>query len=329
MPSHFGGKYIISTTLSGPNPCWVRPKGWKGWIDTFSFYSGEPLSKTMTTPDIMSVEQLIALLRVQANHVYGSGDTRCELFLPPSPSAALLPVPVVIAIHGGCWRAAYDMGHLSPFCAALAGAGFAVWSLEYRRVGNGGGWPTTFLDVGTGADRLREVAIEHNLDLKRVVALGHSAGGQLALWLGARHQFDPTHALYQPDPLRLSGIVGLAAIVDCADTFALDICTGNAANLLGGMPHEVPERYAAASPTQLLPLGTRSTLLCGRYDDTVPVAHTEVFYHRARAFGDDVRWQVIEDIGHYELGAPDTRAWPHVLAAVQAMADIRSIYKLI
>ena len=275
---------------------------------------------TMTNPDLMTAEQLVALPPATATHVYGQGETRCELFLPPARGA--VPAPVVIAIHGGCWRAAYGMAHLGPLCAALAHEGFAVWSIQYRRVGNGGGWPNTFLDIGAGADRLRDVAATHNLDLSRVVALGHSAGGHLALWLGGRRHFGPAHALHMADPLPLRGIVGMAAIVDCVDTFALDICTGNAAQLLGGMPHEVPERYAAASPTQLLPMGVPITLLCGRHDDTVPVAHSEVFYRRAQAFGDTVHLQVNETVGHYEFAVPGSRAWPQVLAAVRAMAGL-------
>ena len=277
----------------------------------------------MNQTALMTAEQLVALPQVAAGRVYGAGSTRCELFLPPERAGAaggLAPLPVVIALHGGCWRAKYDMGHLSPFCGALAREGFAVWSLEYRSVGNGGGWPNTFLDAGAGADRLREAAAEHNLDMTRVVAVGHSAGGHLALWLGARHHFGPAHALHQPNPLKLRGIVALAPIVDCVDTFEFGICTGNAAELLGGMPHEVPERYAAASPSQLLPLGTPAHLICGQYDDDVQAAHSEVYFRRARAYGDSVQWQVIEGIGHFELVAPGSRAWPSVLAAVRAMA---------
>ncbi len=267
----------------------------------------------------MTAEQLVALPQVKCDHTYGEGDTRCELFLPPA-QLRNGPLPVVIAIHGGCWRARYDMGHLSPLCGALAGEGFAVWSLEYRRVGNGGGWPTTFLDIGAGADRLREAAGDHKLDLTRVVAFGHSVGGQMVLWLGARAGFAPDHALYQASPLKLRGIVACAAITDLVDTFELNICTGNAANLLGGMPAEVPGRYAAASPSALLPLHTPHTLICGEHDDTVPVSHTEPYYRRAKAFGDDVHWQVIPEIGHYEMAAPGSKAWPAVLAAVRKHA---------
>jgi acetyl esterase/lipase len=225
----------------------------------------------------------------------------------------------VIAIHGGCWRARYDLGHLRALCAALAREGYAVWALEYRRVGNGGGWPMTFLDVGLLTDQLRELAPRHALDLSNVVAFGHSAGGHLALWLAARSQFGPGHALHQPNPLRLRGVLATAAIVDCVDTFALDICTGNAAHLLGGMPAEVPERYAAASPTQLLPLGVPVRLLSGEHDDTVPPRHSEVLYRRAKAFGDDIAFRVIEHIGHYEFAVPGSAAWPHVLAALREL----------
>jgi acetyl esterase/lipase len=267
----------------------------------------------------MTAEQLVALPQPQPSHVYGAGDTRCELYLPAKRDGK--PLPVIIAVHGGCWRARYDMGHLRPLCAALANEGYGVWSIEYRRVGNGGGWPTTFLDIGAQADRVRDVAAEHNLDLSRVIALGHSVGGQFVLWLGARAGFAPDHALYQPNPIKLKGIVAMAAIVDLADTFDLNICTGNAANLLGGMPREVPGRYAAASPTMLLPLNTPQHIICGRHDDTVPVSHTEPYARRAKAFGEAVTFTVIETIGHYEMAAPGTDAWPVVCDAVRQLAS--------
>jgi acetyl esterase/lipase len=129
-----------------------------------------------------------------------------ELRLPPGRG----PHPVVIVVHGGCWFAEYDLHHLAAFSAALTKLGAATWSLEYRRIGNGGGaWPGTFQDVARGADYVRELAKKYPLDLKRVVIVGHSAGGQLALWLAARHRLPKESALYTPDPLRPSGGSGV------------------------------------------------------------------------------------------------------------------------
>ena len=135
----------------------------------------------------MSAGDVLALPRPEAQHriAYGPGPQQFgELRLPDGAG----PHPVVIVVHGGCWLAEYDLGYMSSLAAALTADGVATWSIEYRRVGDdGGGWPGTFDDVGAAADHLREIAAEHELDLERVVAVGHSAGGHLALWLAARH----------------------------------------------------------------------------------------------------------------------------------------------
>src|SRR5262245_60200302 len=128
------------------------------------------------------------------------------------------PHPVVIAIHGGFWKAAYGLDHIGPVCEALAGAGVATWNLEYRRIGNpGGGWPGTLEDVALGAGHLREIAGEHRLDLKRVVVVGHSAGGHLALWLAGRGRS-------RDMPLR--GVVSLAGVADLRLAWELRLSNG-------------------------------------------------------------------------------------------------------
>ncbi len=114
--------------------------------------------------------------------------------------------PVVVVIHGGFWRARYDLEHIGHVCAALTSLGVATWSIEYRRVGNeGGGWPGTFHDVGAAVDHLRVLAPEHNLDLERVVVIGHSAGGHLALWVAGRHRIPEGNPLYTSRPAAHQG----------------------------------------------------------------------------------------------------------------------------
>ncbi|MEM9822266.1 MAG: alpha/beta hydrolase, partial [Bacteroidota bacterium] len=134
----------------------------------------------MAAPKLISAEEYGQLEEIQADHriTYGEDPSQFgDLFLPPSKTAA----PVVLLIHGGCWRAKYGLEPMGQIARALADNGAAVWSLEYRRLGNGGGWPHTFLDVAHGADHLRELAPKYNLDLNNVVVAGHSAGGHLAL----------------------------------------------------------------------------------------------------------------------------------------------------
>ncbi|HYU42778.1 MAG TPA: alpha/beta hydrolase [Vicinamibacteria bacterium] len=170
-------------------------------------------------PEVLALEAPPADERI----AYGPGPQQLgELWRPREPG----PHPVAIVIHGGCWSAAYGEGHIRPVCAALAQAGVAAWCLEYRRVGDkGGGWPGTFEDVGRGADHLREIAPSHGLDLTRVVAVGHSAGGHLALWLAARARLPEADPLRGKPPLPLRGVVGLAPIPDLARAAAEIVVT--------------------------------------------------------------------------------------------------------
>src|SRR5262245_54147805 len=127
------------------------------------------------------------------------------------------PHPVVVVIHGGFWRARYDLEHIGHLCAALKSEGYATWSLEYRRIGNpGGGWPGTFQDAAAGAAHVRTLAQEYHLDLDRAITLGHSAGGHLALWVAAYERQPPETfqrsnvSTFQP----FAGVVALAGVSD-------------------------------------------------------------------------------------------------------------------
>jgi acetyl esterase/lipase len=242
-----------------------------------------------------------------------------ELRLPQGPG----PHPVAIILHGGCWRARYDIGHTRSFSEALRRAGIAAWSLEYRRVGNdGGGWPGTFLDVAAGADFLRDVAPSNSVDLGRVVAVGHSAGGQLALWLAARRGLDERSEIRGGEsPLPLAGVVALAGVTDLRRALDEGVCDAMAAELLGGRPEEVAARYAEASPIERLPLGVRQQLLTGSLDAIVPPAFGEDYAARALAFGDDATHTVVQGAGHFEVIAPSTEAFAAVLQAIRGLLE--------
>jgi acetyl esterase/lipase len=231
------------------------------------------------------------------------------------------PHPVAIVLHGGCWRARYDIGHTRAFSDALCRAGMAVWSLEYRRVGNeGGGWPGTFLDVAAGADHLRELAVPHALDLARVVAFGHSAGGHLALWLAARPGLEATSEIRgSADPLPPAGVVSLAGVTDLKRAIEEKVCDTMAAELLGGGPEEVPARFREASPMERLPTGVRQRLVTGTLDTIVPPAFGEDYVRRARAKGEDATHALVEDAGHFEGIAPSTEAFRLILESIRAL----------
>ena len=269
---------------------------------------------------VLTAGDVVALPRPTADHrlAYGSDPLQFgELRLP----AGAGPHPVAMVIHGGCWLAEYDLGYMSALAAALAEAGVATWSIEYRRIGDpGGGWPGTFTDVAAAADHLRELAADHHLDLGRVVAVGHSAGGHLALWLAARHGLAADDPLRGPSPLPLAGVVALAGIPDLAAFAAPEGCGAAVAPLLGGEPAGVSERLHRASPIERLPLGLPQVLVVGGLDTIVPAEQAERYAAAAAAAGERVRVLPITAAGHFELVVPGSVAWPSVRDAVLELA---------
>jgi len=230
--------------------------------------------------------------------------------------------PVVIVIHGGFWRANYDLEYIGHLCAELTGAGLATWSLEYRRIGNpGGGWPGTLQDVARGADHLRLIAVSRQLDLARVITLGHSAGGHLALWLGSRRKIPRDNPLHTHDPVNLAGIVSLAGVSDLKRAWALRLSDTVVANFLGGSPDEVPDRYRVASPIEQLPLGIPQKLLHGTADINVPFEISEGYVSAATARGDAADLITLQGAGHFELVDPRSKEFGRVCEAVMSLLD--------
>ena len=238
-----------------------------------------------------------------------------DLYIPDGPP----PHPVVIMLHGGCWQAQYDLAPLGEFNQTLQQNGIAVWSLEYRRLGNGGGWPNTFLDVAAGTDYLREIAAEYGLDLDRVIVAGHSAGGHLALWLAARHRLTASSTLYATNPLPVQGVLSLAGVADMTSAARENICGGAPLALLGGDPETQPQRYVDGSPAALLPLGVPQILINGDRDHAVPLPYVQPYAELARQSGDNVPLAVLENSGHFEIVTPHSAVWPIVYSAVQEL----------
>jgi acetyl esterase/lipase len=237
-----------------------------------------------------------------------------ELRLPKGAG----PHPVAIVIHGGCWMSQYGLSYMSHLSAALSQAGVATWSVEYRRVGNqGGGWPGTFEDVSRAADHLRAVAKTYPIDLNRVIAVGHSAGGHLALWLAARKKLPKDSPVYSPDPLPLRGVVSLAGITDLRRGGTA--CDTIVPQLMGGLAEDKASIYDQASPIALLPLGISSAIVQGSSDSIIPLAMAEDYAGAAKQKGDDAKLVMIEKAGHFEVVDPKSFAWDVVRGEVLAL----------
>lgn len=211
------------------------------------------------------------------------------------------PFPLVMNIHGGFWRAAYDLGHAGHLCAALTAKEMVTWNVEYRRVGNsGGGWPGTFEDVRNAYRYVPQLAKKYPVNPSKVVVMGHSAGGQLAICV----------ADHEPS---LKYVMSLAGLLDLQQTWEQHLSNNAVAEFLGGPPSIVPEHYAEADPMKLTVLrSTTQWLLHGAADDIVPSFFSRNYAQSKKAAGADVHYSEISTAGHFDLIDPRSRAWPRV-----------------
>jgi acetyl esterase/lipase len=259
---------------------------------------------------------------------YGPGhdhvaDVRLPSSAVPSSPARLRPAPLVLFLHGGFWRAAYDRAHTGPLAAALAAVGFAVCTPEFRRTGQpGGGWPGTFDDIATAVDTLpglvRDAAGADVISGQPVVVAGHSAGGHLALWTAARHRLPPDAPWHAEQP-RIAGVVALAAVSDLTACYAMRLGHGAVVPLLGGGPSQYRERYQMTDPMRLLPLGCPVRLIHGTADDVVPCSLSTGFLAQGRAAGDEVSLAELPGAGHFDVIDPLSDVWPRVVAAFASL----------
>jgi acetyl esterase/lipase len=236
------------------------------------------------------------------------------------------PWPVTVIIHGGFWRTAYGANLTSDLAEDLVRHGFAAYNVEYRRVGDdpdrgGGGWPATCLDVAAAVDLLAatgQTLAAGRLDLSRVIAIGHSAGGQLAGWLAGRGSL-PADAPGASPVVPLTGFVSLAGILDLALALREDLSSGAIRNFLGACADD-PEARSLACPSALLPMGIPSMCVHGTADDDVPLSQSQRFVATARRAGDDARLLVLPGTDHYSLIDVTSPAWAACRTAVLDLA---------
>jgi len=267
----------------------------------FAANAGEEAVIYPAVENNVSYQQVTAVAYTPAaarlNYAEDKPDLQYGLLWLPEASGRGEKSPLVVLIHGGCWLNAYDIRHTWPMSTALAQAGYAVWSLEYRRTGDpGGGWPGTFDDIKAGLAYLPELR-EFPIDLNRVAVAGHSAGGHLALLAGA-----------ETDGLR--AVVGLAAITDIIEYSKGDnSCQAATPKFMGGSYEEHPDAYAAANPAGKQMRST-TVLLQGDMDAIVPLRQSTLV---------EATVHVQEGAGHFDWVHPGTAAFQRLLATLDEL----------
>lgn len=227
-----------------------------------------------------------------------------ELYLP----ARAEHPGVVVILHGGFWRARYGLDLGRPIAADLVARGFTCWNIEYRRVGNGGGWPTTLDDVAAAIDHLTML----DVDTSRVVTIGHSAGGHLAVWAAGRGA----------PVVPVTAAVAQAGVLDLGAAVRDRLGNGAVVDFLGGASQDVPDRYAAADPLAAVPIAAPVLCVHARADATVPIAQSESYVAAATAAGAVATLHEVPG-DHFTVIDPADDSWAFVRAALPDLMDVR------
>lgn len=230
------------------------------------------------------------------------------------PAGAETALPVVVVVHGGYWRQSYGLELGTPLAVDLTNRGVAAWNIEYRRIGGGGGYPATFADVAAAVDLLADAgqsAAGGRLDLDRVVLVGHSAGGHLAVWATSRERLG-AGAVGADPTVRPRGAVAQAGVLDLVAGAAADLGGGAVVDLLGGPPATQAARYALASPSVLVPASAPVVCVHGDADTVVPLDQSERYVRAATAARGTARLRVLPGVDHFAVIDPADPAWEAV-----------------
>jgi acetyl esterase/lipase len=245
-----------------------------------------------SSEDILS----LAAPKADARAAYGSDPNQFVDFRMPKQKG---PHAAAICLHGGYWRAQYDLEYMGHLCAALAVGGITTANVEYRRAGNaGGGWPGTFADIRAAYQFVVQNAARYEIDTRRVIVLGHSAGGQLALCLAAHEA-------------GLKAAISLAGVVDLQRAYELHLSNDAVAQFLGGTPKEAADHYREADPMKLT-IGMRQWLVHGVEDDVVPPELSREYVKAKTKVKEDARLAMLAGAGHFEVVDPRAAAWKEV-----------------
>ncbi len=234
-------------------------------------------------------------------HRYGPGpEHEAELLLP----AGERPHRVAVLLHGGFWRAAYTRSIMRALATDLVQRGWATWNVEYRRVGSGGGAAQTLADVRRAIDSLQT---HRGLpETGRLLVIGHSAGGQLALGAAS----SPA----------VAAVVSLAGVCDLVSAAHLRIGENATIEFIGASPAQRPDEYALADPLQQLPTGVEVLLVHGDADSRVPVQQSRDYATAAQRVGDECELLELAGVDHFALIDPRTDAWSTVAERLPSLA---------
>jgi acetyl esterase/lipase len=281
--------------------------------------SPQTIAEPMRLQDYLALEGPPPDARI----AYGPAQSQfVELFRPTGTG----PYPVVVLIHGGCW--AHKYGGLTQVAAmgrALANEGIAVWSIEYRGVDeDGGGFPGTYADVVAALNKLKDQSSALHIDLTRLVAVGHSAGAQLAQWAAARQRISPASPLYAATPLPIPAVIGLGTLPDLHDTPSVERACGLDPSALTGTPQRGRQDVLAdTSPAAMLPSEARTVLINGELDTVAPSALAERYAVLARRAGNNVVTIVVPDASHYDEVSTSSPVWPVLHENIRRALNIR------
>ncbi|HEY0062501.1 MAG TPA: alpha/beta hydrolase [Telluria sp.] len=253
-----------------------------------------------------------------ATFAYGSAPSQfAELFRPAGPG----PFPVVVLIHGGCWTVEFGgIGQMRNVAGALAARGIAVWNVEYRRADEeGGGYPGTYQDINAALEKLEAQAARQQLDTSRILAMGHSAGGQLAQWIVGRSRIPASSPLFQARMLPVRQVISLGGLADLRNEKDLikTSCGRDMVQLAGSASASRPDIYADTNAAELVPNGSNTILITGELDTISPPRAAHDFARRARAAGDRADVVILPGASHYDEIAATSPAWKQILPLIE------------
>lgn len=322
-----------SVSIVRSDGAWHLAPGASAWYSRLSPTSFHPMSPTSRLLPLLcatfTASALAAPMKLAdylaltgpaptATWAYGKAPSQyAELFVPAGKG----PFPVAVLVHGGCWTKEFGgIGQLRNMAGALTARGIAVWNVEYRRVDeDGGGYPGTYQDINAALDLLSAKAMASSLDLQRIVAVGHSAGGQLVQWLAGRSRIAEASPLYQPQPLPVREIVSLGGLADLRTEQALikTSCDRDMVDLTGLPSAARPDVFSDTNAAELMPNGSHTTLITGEFDTVSPPRVAHDYAARARKAGDRADVVILPGASHYDEVAACSPSWPAVLKVIE------------